>query len=69
MKLANLITTLASQIPIAAVDVLSPEETTIIQWIHTEAISKLSTPVYFWNLGISGLEQVLTSSDDGGLMF
>ncbi|WP_265277552.1 hypothetical protein [Nostoc sp. KVJ3] len=40
MKLSNLLSTLDSQIPIAAVDVLSPDEATIIQWLTTEASSK-----------------------------
>ena len=33
MNLSNLLSTLDSQIPIAAVDVLSPDEATIIQWL------------------------------------
>ncbi|AUB43947.1 AAA+-type ATPase, SpoVK/Ycf46/Vps4 family (plasmid) [Nostoc flagelliforme CCNUN1] len=45
MKLSNLLSTLDSQIPIAAVDVLSPDEATIIQWLTTEANNKLSCPV------------------------
>ncbi|MHC5833392.1 MAG: hypothetical protein ACYT04_99730, partial [Nostoc sp.] len=36
MKLSNLIATLDSQIPIAALDVLSPDEATIIQWLTIE---------------------------------
>ncbi|MDZ8264518.1 AAA family ATPase [Nostoc sp. ChiQUE01b] len=68
MKLSNLLSTLDSQIPIAAVDVLSPDEATIIQWLTTEASSKLSSPVFFWNLGVSSLEQCLIASD-GGLVF
>lgn len=68
MKLSNLLSTLDSQIPIAAVDVLSPDEATIIQWLTTEASSKLSCPVFFWNLGVSTLEQCLIAAD-GGLVF
>lgn len=68
MKLSSLITTIDSQIPIVALDVLSPEETTIVQWLTTEALSKLKSPVYFWNLGVNGLEQCLIASD-GGLVF
>ncbi|MHC5755175.1 MAG: AAA family ATPase [Nostoc sp.] len=68
MKLSNLLSTLDSQIPIAAVDVLSPDEATIIQWLTTEANNKLSSPVFFWNLGVSTLEQCLIAAD-GGLVF
>ncbi|MBN3908310.1 MAG: AAA family ATPase [Nostoc sp. NMS1] len=68
MKLSNLLSTLDSQIPIAAVDVLSPDEATIIQWLTTQASSKLSSPVFFWNLGVSTLEQCLIAAD-GGLVF
>ncbi|MBD6621101.1 AAA family ATPase [Komarekiella sp. 'clone 1'] len=68
MKLSNLLSTLDSQIPIAAVDVLSPDEATIIQWLTTEANNKLKSPVFFWNLGVSSLEQCLIASD-GGLVF
>ncbi|MHC5937099.1 AAA family ATPase [Nostoc sp.] len=68
MKLSNLLSTIDSQIPIAAVDVLSPDEATIIQWLTTEALSKLSSPVFFWNLGVSTLEQCLIAAD-GGLVF
>lgn len=68
MKLSNLLSTLDSQIPIAALDVLSPDEATIIQWLTTEASSKLSSPVFFWNLGVSTLEQCLIAAD-GGLVF
>ncbi|MCC5610377.1 AAA family ATPase [Nostoc sp. CHAB 5834] len=68
MKLSNLLSTLDSQIPIAAVDVLSPDEATIIQWLTTEANNKLSCPVFFWNLGVSTLEQCLIAAD-GGLVF
>jgi hypothetical protein len=68
MKPSNLLSTLDSQIPIAAVDVLSPDEATIIQWLTTEASSKLSSPVFFWNLGVSTLEQCLIAAD-GGLVF
>ena len=68
MKLSNLLSTLDSQIPIAAVDVLSPDEATIIQWLTTEASNKLSSPVFFWNLGVSTLEQCLIAAD-GGLVF
>ena len=65
MKLSNLLSTLDSQIPIAAVDVLSPDEATIIQWLTTEASNKLSSPVFFWNLGVSTLEQCLIAADEG----
>jgi hypothetical protein len=68
MKLSNLLSTLDSQIPIAAVDVLSPDEATIIQWLTTEAKEKLNSPVFFWNLGVSSLEQCLIAPD-GGLVF
>ncbi|QLE52588.1 AAA family ATPase (plasmid) [Nostoc sp. C057] len=68
MKLSNLLSTLDSQIPIAAVDILSPDEATIIQWLTTEANNKLSSPVFFWNLGVSTLEQCLIAAD-GGLVF
>ena len=68
MKLSNLLSTLDSQIPIAALDVLSPDEATIIQWLTTEANNKLSCPVFYWNLGVSSLEQCLIASD-GGLIF
>ncbi|MHC5739810.1 AAA family ATPase [Nostoc sp.] len=68
MNLSNLLSTLDSQIPIAAVDVLSPDEATIIQWLTAEANNKLSSPVFFWNLGVSTLEQCLIAAD-GGLMF
>lgn len=68
MKLTNLITTIDSQIPIVALEVLSPEEATIIQWLTTEVMDKLNSPVYFWNLGVSSLEQCLIA-DDGGLVF
>jgi len=68
MKLSNLISTLDSQIPIAAVDVLSPDEATIIQWLTVEVKDKLNSPVFFWNLGVSSLEQCLIA-DDGGLVF
>ena len=68
MKLSNLLSTLDSQIPIAALDVLSPDEATIIQWLTTETSSKLSSPVFFWNLGVSTLEQCLIAAD-GGLVF
>ncbi len=69
MQLSNLIQTLDSQIPIVSVDVLSPEEGTVIQWIQEEANAKLGLPVFFWNLGVKGLEQVKTSADDGGLVY
>jgi hypothetical protein len=68
MKLSNLLSTLDSQIPIAAVDVLSPDEATILQWLTTEANNKLNSPVFFWNLGVSTLEQCLIAAD-GGLIF
>ncbi|MBD2565947.1 AAA family ATPase [Nostoc sp. UIC 10607] len=68
MNLSNLLSTLDSQIPIAAVDVLSPDEATIIQWLTAEANNKLSCPVFFWNLGVLTLEQCLIAAD-GGLVF
>ena len=68
MNLSNLLSTLDSQIPIAALDVLSPDEATIIQWLTAEANNKLSCPVFFWNLGVSTLEQCLIAAD-GGLVF
>jgi hypothetical protein len=68
MNLSNIFSTLDSQIPIAALDVLAPDEATIIQWLATQAQEKLSSPVFFWNLGVSTLEQCLIA-DDGGLVF
>ncbi|WP_375511446.1 AAA family ATPase [uncultured Nostoc sp.] len=68
MNLNNLFATLDSQIPIAALDVLSPDEATIIEWLTTEAKEKLNSPVFFWNLGVSSLEQCLIAPD-GGLVF
>jgi hypothetical protein len=68
MKLSNLLSTIDSQIPIAALDVLSPDEATIIQWLTTEANNKLNSPVFFWNLGVLTLEQCLIAAD-GGLVF
>ena len=68
MQLKDLTTTLASQIPIVGVDVLSPDETTTIEYIREEVVTKLELPVYFWNLGVSSLEQVKVSTD-GGLVF
>lgn len=69
MQLENLIPTLASQIPIVAIDVLAPEELTIIRHIQVETVARLEIPVYFWNLGTSGLNQVGISKHDGGLVF
>lgn len=69
MKLENLIPTLASQIPIVAIDVLAPEELTIIRHIQVETVARLEIPVYFWNLGTSGLDLVGISKHDGGLVF
>ena len=68
MQLSNLISTLDSQIPIVTLEVLSPEEATIIQWLTVQAQEKLSSPVFFWNLGVSSLEQCLIA-EDGGLVF
>jgi hypothetical protein len=68
MNLENLITTIDSQIPIVALEVLSPEEATIIEWLTTTVQEKLQIPVFFWNLGVNGLEQCLIASD-GGLVF
>ncbi|MBD2452426.1 AAA family ATPase [Nostoc sp. FACHB-152] len=68
MNLNNLFSTLDSQIPIAALEVLAPEEATIIQWLTSQAQEKLECPTYFWNLGVSTLEQCLIA-DDGGLVF
>ena len=69
MKLENLIPTLASQIPIVAIDVLAPEELTIIRHIQVQTVGRLEIPVYFWNLGTTGLNQVAISKHDGGLVF
>ena len=69
MKLENLIPTLASQIPIVAIDVLAPEELTIIRHIQVETVARLEIPVFFWNLGTSGLNHVGISKHDGGLVF
>ncbi|WP_414543924.1 AAA family ATPase [Nostoc sp. CCY0012] len=68
MNLNNIFSTLDSQIPIVALEVLAPEEATIIQWLTTQAQEKLESPVFFWNLGVSSLEQCLIA-DDGGLVF
>ncbi|WP_414573251.1 AAA family ATPase [Nostoc sp. CCY 9925] len=68
MNLNNLFSTLDSQIPIVALEVLSPEEATIIQWLTSQAQEKLECPTYFWNLGVSTLEQCQIASD-GGLVF
>lgn len=68
MNLNDIFSTLDSQIPIVALEVLSPEEATIIQWLTTQALIKLDSPVYFFNLGVSSLEQCLIA-DDGGLVF
>ncbi|BAY73437.1 hypothetical protein NIES23_62650 (plasmid) [Trichormus variabilis NIES-23] len=68
MKLNNIFATLDSQIPIVALEVLAPEEATIIQWLTTQAQDKLDSPTYFWNLGVSGLEQCRIAPD-GGLIF
>ncbi|RCJ40066.1 ATPase [Nostoc minutum NIES-26] len=68
MNLNNIFSTLDSQIPIVALEVLAPEEATIIQWLTTQALIKLDSPVYFFNLGVSTLEQCLIA-DDGGLVF
>ena len=67
MKLTNLITTIDSQIPIVALDVLSPEEMTILEWLTNQINDHLELPTYFWNLGRSSLEQCLRA--DGGLKF
>ncbi|MBD2364878.1 AAA family ATPase [Anabaena minutissima FACHB-250] len=68
MNLNNIFATLDSQIPIVALEVLSPEEATIIQWLTANAHEKLESAVFFWNLGVSGLEQCEIASD-GGLVF
>ncbi|MBD2255128.1 AAA family ATPase [Nostoc parmelioides] len=68
MNLNNIFATLDSQIPIVALEVLSPEEATIIQWLTANAHEKLKSAVFFWNLGVSGLEQCEIASD-GGLVF
>lgn len=68
MNLNNLFSTLDSQIPIVALEVLSPEEATIIQWLTSQAQEKLECHTYFWNLGVSTLEQCQIASD-GGLVF
>ncbi|RCJ38699.1 ATPase [Nostoc minutum NIES-26] len=68
MNLNNLFSTLDSQIPIAALEVLAPEEATIIQWLTSSAQEKLECPTYFWNLGVSELEQCQIAAD-GGLVF
>ncbi len=68
MQLKDLTTTLASQIPIVGIDVLSPDETTTIEYIRQQVETKLEIPVYFWNLGVACLEQVKCSAD-GGLVF
>lgn len=68
MNLNNIFATLDSQIPIVALEVLAPEEATIVQWLTTQAREKLDSSVFFWNLGVSTLEQCLIA-DDGGLVF
>ncbi|ABA24978.1 ATPase (plasmid) [Trichormus variabilis ATCC 29413] len=68
MNLINLLRTIDSQIPIVALDVMSPEEATIVQWLSSQAREKLDSPVYFWNLGVSGLE-LCQIAEDGGLVF
>lgn len=68
MNLNNIFTTLDSQIPCVALDVMAPEEAAIILWLTTQAQEKLESPVFFWNLGVSSLEQCLIA-DDGGLVF
>ncbi|YAF99477.1 MAG: AAA family ATPase (plasmid) [Nodularia sp. CChRGM 3473] len=68
MNLNNIFATLDSQIPIVALEVLAPEEATIIQELTTQAQEKLESPTFFWNLGVSSLEQCLIA-DDGGLVF
>ncbi|KYC34707.1 ATPase [Scytonema hofmannii PCC 7110] len=69
MNLLNQIfSTLDSQIPIVALEVLAPEEATIIQSLCTQAQEKLNSPTFFWNLGVSSLEQCLIARD-GGLVF
>ncbi|MBD2468810.1 AAA family ATPase [Nostoc sp. FACHB-145] len=68
MNLNNLFSTLDSQIPIVALEVLAPEEATIIQWLASSAQEKLECSTYFWNLGVSGLEQCQIALD-GGLVF
>ncbi|MBD2458356.1 AAA family ATPase [Nostoc sp. FACHB-87] len=68
MNLNNLFSTLDSQIPIVALEVLSPEEATIVQWLTSQAHEKLECPTYFWNLGVSTLEQCQIAND-GGLVF
>ncbi|MBG1268971.1 AAA family ATPase [Nostoc sp. WHI] len=69
MNLNNIFTTLDSQIPIVALDVMAPEEAAIILWLATEAKRKLDNlQVYFWNLGASTLEECLVATD-GGLVF
>jgi hypothetical protein len=65
MNLNNIFATLDSQIPIVALEVLAPEEATIVQWLTTQAQEKLESPVFFWNLGVSSLEQCLIADDDG----
>ncbi|MBD2505138.1 AAA family ATPase [Anabaena azotica] len=68
MSLNNLLVTIDSQIPIAALEVLAPEEATIIACLTSQANQKLDSPVYFWNLGVAGLEQCIVGAD-GDLRF
>ncbi|BAT56572.1 hypothetical protein ycf46 (plasmid) [Nostoc sp. NIES-3756] len=68
MSIKNLLTTIDSQIPVVALEVLAPEEATIIAYLTGQANEKLDSPVYFWNLGVSGLEQCIVGAD-GDLRF
>ncbi|GAC1448419.1 MAG: hypothetical protein NVS2B14_18440 [Chamaesiphon sp.] len=68
MELSTVVKTLESQIPIVALDVLSPEEATIVQLLTSEITTKMNFPVYYWNLGRDGLEQTILAAD-GGLVF
>ena len=67
MQLSHLTATLDSQIPIVALDVLAPEELTLIEWLTGQIQDQLALPAYFWNLGLSSLEQCVQA--DGGLNF
>jgi len=68
MELKSIVTTLESQIPCCAVDVLSPEEATIVQFLASEITLNMEIPAYYWNLGRPGLEQARVALD-GGLAF
>jgi hypothetical protein len=68
MKLNEIAATFSAQIPIIALDVLAPEELTILAYLSEEFLEKLDAPTFFWNIGTSNLERVLIA-EDGGIIF